>query len=89
MGGTASAAKVQRGGAFDWLIIIIVAGANEPVHQHYAFAFVGFFQRWPIWAVQSLFAAARLFADKREVLEEGDKVVLSAGRACGHGKVGM
>ena len=49
MGGTASAAKVQRGGAFDWLIIIIVAGANEPVHQHYAFAFVGFFQRWPIW----------------------------------------
>ena len=87
MGGTARAAKVQRGGTFDWLIIVAVA--NEPVHQHYAFAAVGFFQRWPIWAVRPRFAAARLFAGKREVLEEGDKIVLPAGRAGSHGEVGM
>ena len=81
MGRPAMAAEVQGRSAGVGRRVFVVARADQVIHQDDPLAALILRQRLPVGAVGTGIPAAGCVPREAEVLEVGDKVVLSAGRA--------
>ena len=89
MGGAAMPAKMERSGPFMIIEVLVFASADDPVEKDHPASPLGILQRHPEGSVARRLAAARPPAREIEVFQEGDEVMLTAGRAGGYRKMGV
>ena len=89
MGRAAVPAEMERSGSFMVIEILVFASADDPVEKHHPASPLGLLQGHPEGSVAGRLAAARTSAGEIKVFQEGDEVMLTAGRAGGNRKMGV